>query len=186
MFICNRPELRIWKTECGHAECSSAERADRQPNGPAPTSPFWVGYLFYLFIIFFFTSSSGMRFVFLFMPGARSKFYFNFILFYFFIFAALPQISLRPRDDPITVIAGENAQIDCMVADARPAPAITWVLGTQKNHFLSFLLFCFIPFPFRIPGIIICKKMTHIILDCRSFYPPQKNNFSRQIAVDRT
>lgn len=144
------------------------------------------GLVIYSIYLFFFTSSSGMRFVFLFRPGARSKFYFNFILFYFFIFAALPQISLRPRDDPITVIAGENAQIDCMVADARPAPAITWVLGTQKNHFLSFLLFCFIPFPFRIPGIIICKKMTHIFLDCRSFYPPQKNNFSRQIAVDRT
>jgi hypothetical protein len=41
----------------------------------------------------------------------------------------LPQISLRPRDDPITVIAGESSQIDCMVADARPAPAIIWMLG---------------------------------------------------------
>ncbi|XP_046437649.1 fasciclin-3-like isoform X6 [Daphnia pulex] len=50
---------------------------------------------------------------------------------------ALPQISLRPRDDPITVIAGENAQIDCMVADARPAPAITWVLGDRDLDFTN-------------------------------------------------
>jgi hypothetical protein len=113
-------------------------------------------YLFYLFIFLRVHPVCGLFF--LFMPIARSKFYFNFILFFFFTFAALPQISLRPRDDPITVIAGENAQIDCMVADARPAPAITWVLGTEKTIFFLFLLFCFIPFPFRIPGIIIRKK----------------------------
>ncbi len=133
----------------------------RSPAERASTNVTVLGWLFILFIyfiyLFFLRVHPVCGFVFLFMPVARSKFYFNFILF--FIFAALPQISLRPRDDPITVIAGENAQIDCMVADARPAPAITWVLGTQKNHFLFlFLLFFFIPFPFRIPGIIICKK----------------------------
>jgi hypothetical protein len=112
-------------------------------------------YLFYLFIFLRVHPVCGLFFYLCPVPGQ------NFILnlfFFLFIFAALPQISLRPRDDPITVIAGENAQIDCMVADARPAPAITWVLGTQKTIFFLFLLFCFIPFPFRIPGIIICKK----------------------------
>jgi hypothetical protein len=71
------------------------------------------------------------------------------LLFYFF--AALPQISLRPRDDPITVIAGESTQIDCMVADARPAPAIIWMLGItflKENKKIDFSP--------RIPGVIIC------------------------------
>jgi hypothetical protein len=112
-------------------------------------------YLFYLFIFLRVHPVCGLFFYLCPVPGQN----FILILFFFlFIFAALPQISLRPRDDPITVIAGENAQIDCMVADARPAPAITWVLGTEKTIFFLFLLFCFIPFPFRIPGIIIRKK----------------------------
>lgn len=47
VMIGNRPELRRLKTAYGPAVCSLAERADRPPNGPALTSPFWVWFFFY-------------------------------------------------------------------------------------------------------------------------------------------
>lgn len=87
-IVRNRPGLRIWKTECGHAECSSAERADRQLNGPAPTSPFWVGYLFNFYFIFFLWvhpvcgfSRSPHIFVF-----TQNTFWWHFILILFLFF----------------------------------------------------------------------------------------------------
>lgn len=134
----------------------------RSPAERASTNVTVLGWLFIQFLFIFFMSSSGMRFFpesahFCFPPKYfLVAFYFNFIPFFF---AALPQISLRPRDDPITVIAGESAQIDCMVADARPAPAINWVLGTKRFFFSTLLLFH--PLSPRIHGIIICINDTH-------------------------
>lgn len=57
---------------------------------------------------------------------------------FFVVVAALPQISLRPMEDTITVIAGETTTIDCMVSNARPVPAIMWMLGKMKDH-LNFI-----------------------------------------------
>ncbi|XP_045027491.1 fasciclin-3 isoform X5 [Daphnia magna] len=50
---------------------------------------------------------------------------------------ALPQISLRPMEDTITVIAGETTTIDCMVSNARPVPAIMWMLGDRELDFTN-------------------------------------------------
>ena len=97
-----------------------------------------------------------------------------FSFYFYFFFAALPQISLRPRDDPITVIAGESAQIDCMVADARPAPAIIWMLGITNFHQKFFFLFSY-----QDSWNNHFCQMTHIFLDHiysikKSFYLEKK------------
>lgn len=40
-------------------------------------------------------------------------------------------------EETITVIAGETTQIDCLVANARPVPAIMWMLGKMISKFYS-------------------------------------------------
>lgn len=60
----------------------------------------------------------------------------TYILYHLWLCAALPQISLRPGQDPISVVAGETTQIDCSVAEARPAPAINWMLGKKLYNIL--------------------------------------------------
>ncbi|XP_057374486.1 fasciclin-3-like isoform X1 [Daphnia carinata] len=50
---------------------------------------------------------------------------------------ALPQISLRPMEETITVIAGETTTIDCLVSNARPVPAIMWMLGDRELDFTN-------------------------------------------------
>lgn len=45
---------------------------------------------------------------------------------------ALPQIAIRPSDNPITVIAGETSDLNCIVGNARPAPAILWMIGDRE------------------------------------------------------
>lgn len=49
----------------------------------------------------------------------------------FFFFTALPQIAIRPSDNPITVIAGETTDLNCIVGNARPSPAILWMIGKK-------------------------------------------------------
>ena len=51
----------------------------------------------------------------------------------FIIAIALPQIAIRPSDNPITVIAGETSDLNCIVGNARPAPAILWMIGKNRN-----------------------------------------------------
>jgi len=45
---------------------------------------------------------------------------------------SLPQIAIRPSDNPITVIAGETSDLNCIVGNARPAPAILWMIGDRE------------------------------------------------------
>jgi len=45
---------------------------------------------------------------------------------------SLPQIQIRPSDNPITVIAGETSDLNCIVGNARPTPAILWMIGDRE------------------------------------------------------
>lgn len=148
LFICNRPELRIWKTECGHAECSSAERADRQPNGPAPTSPFWVGYLFYLFIFYLFIflrvhPVCGLFFYLCSVPGQNFILILFFFFFYFCSFAAdFPEAQRRSHH-----CHRRRERSNRLHGGRRPSRSCHHLgVGYTKNHFLSFFTFLFHPF----------------------------------------
>lgn len=42
---------------------------------------------------------------------------------------APPVITLSPNREVLEVEAGDTVSVNCTVADARPMPAITWMLG---------------------------------------------------------
>lgn len=88
---------------------------------PRPTSPYSVNFHLREFLVKLDTSHTQIS------SG------FNRCLTFFF-FTALPQITLRPNADPITVIAGETSDIQCVVADARPTPAILWMIGIALHR----------------------------------------------------
>jgi len=44
----------------------------------------------------------------------------------------LPNITLRPNAEPITVMAGQETEVSCLVEKARPAPGILWKIGDRE------------------------------------------------------
>ena len=58
-----------------------------------------------------------------------------------FTSAVLPEIQLKSEfifdeNDTITVQAGEESQLDCIVDGARPQPAVLWKIGNPiRNQF---------------------------------------------------